>query len=235
MLFRPALLRLVPLSLAALLTACAGTSAYPPISAGHYRVQPGDTLYSIARRHGRSVAELTRWNRIANPAALNAGQVLRVIPPPTYAGTPSVSTPPKRPNTSRPVAPPKPATKPAPARPAIRLDWPVRGPLLARFSGRNKGVDIGAKLGEPVRVAAPGKVVYAGQGIRAYGNLLIVKHDEHHLTAYAHNQRLLVGEGQTVRRGQQIATAGSSGADRVKLHFEVRVRGQAVDPLPYLN
>ncbi|NDV13280.1 peptidoglycan DD-metalloendopeptidase family protein [Crenobacter caeni] len=231
MLFRSALLRLVPLSLAALLTACAGTSAYPPVSAGHYRVQPGDTLFSIARRHGRSVAELTRWNRIANPAELNAGQVLRVIPPPTYAGSPSVSTAPKRPSAGRPVNPPK----PAPARPAIKLDWPLKGPLIARFSSRNKGVDIAAKLGDPVRVASPGKVVYAGQGIRAYGNLLIVKHDEHHLTAYAHNQRLLVGEGQTVRRGQQIATAGSSGADRVKLHFEVRVRGQAVDPLPYLN
>lgn len=117
----------------------------------------------------------------------------------------------------------------------MQMGWPAQGTLLARFSARNKGIDIAGRAGSPVRSAASGKVVYAGQGIRSYGNLVIVKHNENYLTAYAHNQRLLVREGENVSRGQTIAQMGASGTDRVKLHFEVRFRGQAVDPLPYLN
>jgi len=99
---------------------------------------------------------------------------------------------------------------------------------------KNKGVDLGGSAGDPVLAAADGRVVYAGAGLRGYGNLIIVKHNNTYLTAYAHNQALLVKEDQAVQRGQKIAEMGSSDADRVKLHFEVRRQGKPVDPIEYL-
>ena len=143
-----------------------------------------------------------------------------------------------------PVAPaPKPAASapvpssvPAPpAAPAARLVWPVQGPVIGKFDGsRNKGIDIAGQAGAPVVAAEAGRVVYAGSELRGYGNLVIVKHIDQLLTAYAHNRKILVKEHQTVRQGQRIAEMGSSGTDRVKLHFEVRRDGNAVDPMPYL-
>lgn len=113
--------------------------------------------------------------------------------------------------------------------------WPAAGAVLAGFDeARNKGVDIAGQLGDPVLAAADGRVVYAGAGLRGYGNLVILKHNNTYLTAYAHNQSLLVKEDQTVRRGQRIAEMGNTDADRVKLHFEIRRQGKPVDPLRYL-
>jgi lipoprotein NlpD len=113
--------------------------------------------------------------------------------------------------------------------------WPAAGPVLAGFDdARSKGVAIGGKAGDPVLAAADGRVVYAGSGLRGYGNLVIVKHNATYLSAYAHNQALLVKEDQVVRRGQKIAEMGSSDADRVQLHFEVRRLGRPVDPTRYL-
>ncbi|MFO1195074.1 MAG: peptidoglycan DD-metalloendopeptidase family protein [Rhodoferax sp.] len=113
--------------------------------------------------------------------------------------------------------------------------WPARGNIIGGFDEvKNKGLDIAGTLGEPVLAAADGRVVYVGAGLRGYGNLIIVKHNNTYLTAYAHNQTLLVKEDQTVRRGQKIAEMGSSDADRVKLHFEVRRQGKPVDPARYL-
>ena len=142
-----------------------------------------------------------------------------------------------------PVAP-APAPKPAvsapvpaapPAAPAVRLVWPVQGPVIGKFDGsRNKGIDIAGQAGAPVVAAEAGRVVYAGSELRGYGNLVIIKHSEQLLTAYAHNRKILVKENQTVRQGQRIAEMGSSDTDRVKLHFEVRRDGNAVDPMPYL-
>ena len=107
--------------------------------------------------------------------------------------------------------------------------------MVDRFDGsRNKGIDIGGKAGDAILAAEAGLVVYAGTGLRGYGNLLIVKHNDTLLTAYAHNRKLLVKDGDAVRKGQKIAEMGSSDADRVKLHFEVRRDGNAVDPAPYL-
>jgi lipoprotein NlpD len=109
--------------------------------------------------------------------------------------------------------------------------WPANGPLLAGFAdGRSKGLAIGGSAGDPVLAAADGRVVYAGSGLRGYGNLLIVKHNTTYLTAYAHNQTLMVKEDQIVRRGQKIAEMGSSDSDRVELHFEIRKQGQPIDP-----
>jgi lipoprotein NlpD len=109
------------------------------------------------------------------------------------------------------------------------------GVVLATFDEqKNKGVDIGGKAGDPVLAAADGRVVYAGAGLRGYGNLIILKHNNTYLSAYAHNQTLLVKEDQSVRKGQKIAEMGSSDADRVKLHFEIRRQGRPVDPSRYL-
>ncbi|MFN3610593.1 peptidoglycan DD-metalloendopeptidase family protein [Tepidimonas sp.] len=136
-----------------------------------------------------------------------------------------------------PAAAPASAPTPAPAAngEAIALVWPARGPVLYHFDEtRSKGVGIGGRAGDPVLAAADGRVVYAGSDLRGYGNLIILKHNNTYLTAYAHNQTLLVREDQTVRQGQKIAEMGSSDADRVKLHFEVRRQGKPIDPLSLL-
>jgi len=113
--------------------------------------------------------------------------------------------------------------------------WPANGPVAAGFEeGRSKGLAITGKAGDPVLAAADGRVVYAGSGLRGYGNLVIVKHNNTYLTAYAHNQTLLVKEDQVVRRGQKIAEMGASDADRVQLHFEIRRQGKPIDPAKLL-
>lgn len=113
--------------------------------------------------------------------------------------------------------------------------WPANGSVVASFDEvRNKGLAIAGKAGDPVYAAADGRVVYAGSGLRGYGNLVIVKHNNTYLTAYAHNQSLLVKEDQVVRRGQKIAEMGSSDADRVQLHFEIRRQGKPIDPAKLL-
>ncbi len=124
-----------------------------------------------------------------------------------------------------------------PAEDEVAWAWPIAGGgnLLAGFDEvRNKGLDIGGKAGDPVLAAADGRVVYAGAGLRGYGNLVILKHNNTYLTAYAHNQTLLVKEDQVVRKGQRIAEMGSTDADRVKLHFEIRRQGKPVDPAKLL-
>jgi lipoprotein NlpD len=113
--------------------------------------------------------------------------------------------------------------------------WPARGSVVGGFDeAKNKGLDIAGKAGDPVYSVGDGRVVYAGSGLRGYGNLVIVKHNNTYLSAYAHNQTLLVKEDQSVRKGQKIAEMGNSDADRVKLHFEIRRQGKPVDPAKYL-
>lgn len=165
---------------------------------------------------------------------LRFGAVVLLIGLVSACSTPKPA--PKRSTASSPpaVAAP-PATSVTPAVPAARLVWPVQGPVIGKFDGsRNKGIDISGKEGASVVAAQAGRVVYAGSELRGYGNLVIIKHNEQLLTAYAHNRKILVKEDQAVRQGQQIAEMGRSGTDRVKLHFEVRRDGNAVDPMPYL-
>ncbi|MEW6466416.1 MAG: peptidoglycan DD-metalloendopeptidase family protein [Pseudomonadota bacterium] len=136
---------------------------------------------------------------------------------------------------SAPAAAPAPAPAPAAEADEIAFIWPAQGALIAGFDEqKNKGLDIAGKPGDPVVAAADGRVVYAGAGLRGYGNLIILKHNNTFLTAYAHNQTLLVKEDQTVRKGQKIAELGASDADRPKLHFEIRRQGKPVDPAKYL-
>jgi lipoprotein NlpD len=219
---------------------------------GYYRVQPGDTLASIARKYGTDWRALAQLNQIVDPNRLEIDQVLRVKADSVAAVSPApVGNPPAASGVvvqpvsdgapaAAPVASPAPVRaepeKTAPAAPStLSLIWPARGPIVSRFDGNsNKGVGIGGKLGTPVLAAADGRVVYAGAGLRGYGNLIIVKHDDTFLTAYAHNQALLVKEDQAVKQGQRIAEMGNSESDTVKLHFEVRQLGKPVDPMTYL-
>lgn len=132
-----------------------------------------------------------------------------------------------------------PSTNPVPAgeRLAGNWAWPANGTLIGKFASNgslNKGIDIAGDLGQPVFAASDGSVVYAGSGLRGYGELIIIKHGDTYVSAYGHNRRLLVREGQQVKVGQAIAEMGSTGTDRVKLHFEIRRQGKPVDPLQFL-
>lgn len=221
--------------------------AAAPAAPGTYVIKPGDTLIRIGLETGQNWRDIARWNGLDNPNVLEVGQALRVVPPepePGMAVSQPVATatrpdtrplPPAGAAASTPVAAP-PAPAPAPvADGGMNWLWPASGPVLAGFDeARSKGLAIGGKAGDPVVAAADGRVVYAGSGLRGYGNLVIVKHDTTFLTAYAHNQALLVKEDQVVRRGQKIAEMGSSDAPRVQLHFEIRRQGKPVDPAKLL-
>ena len=216
---------------------------------GYYTVKPGDTLIRIGLDTGQNWRDISRWNTIDNPNQIEVGQVLRVTPPaanesvvtrPVASAPAAVSTP--LPAQGASVAKPAPAPAPAPAaQPAtggeedIAWLWPAQGTPIAGFDEvKNKGIDIAGKAGDPVLASADGRVVYSGAGLRGYGNLIILKHNNTYLTAYAHNQTLLVKEDQSVSKGQKIAEMGNSDADRVKLHFEIRRQGKPVDPVKYL-
>ena len=210
---------------------------------GYYTVKPGDTMIRIGLDNGQPWKDVARWNNIDKPNQIEVGQVLRVVPPVVVAAAPPVSPTGvvTRPVTSSGTAPAVTTTAPKPqpelvgADEALDWSWPVNGPVLAGFDEvKNKGLDLGGSAGESVLAAADGKVVYVGEGLRGYGKLIILKHNNTYLTAYAHNQALLVKEDQSVRKGQKIAEMGSSDADRVKLHFEVRRQGKPVDPAKFL-
>ncbi len=203
---------------------------------GYYTVKPGDTLIRIGLENGQPWRDVARWNGLTNPDLIEAGQVLRVAPPnQEVASAKPAASPSAAPATS--AAPAKPAAAAAADVPddSLGFQWPVKGNLIAGFDeAKNKGLDIAGKAGDPVYASADGRVVYAGSGLRGYGNLIILKHNNTYLTAYAHNQTLLVKEDQAIKRGQKIAEMGSSDADQVKLHFEIRRQGKPVDPAKYL-
>ncbi len=217
--------------------------------AGYYTVRPGDTMIRIGLDNGQNWRDIAHWNNLENPNLIEVGQVLRVIPP--VDGNSQVVTRPVSSGAAPASVAVAPASAASEARPApvppvsptaatgdenVAWIWPVQGTLLAGFdeAKNSKGLDIAGKAGDPVLASADGRVVYAGAGLRGYGNLIILKHNNTFLTAYAHNQTLLVKEDQNVKKGQKIAEMGSSDADRVKLHFEIRRQGKPVDPIKYL-
>ena len=220
---------------------------------GYYTVKPGDTLIRIGLDTGQNFRDIVRWNNLENPNLIEVGQVLRIVPPtsdnplvvtrPVMSGTASTTTAaaPVRPASAASAASaPAPAAAAVTPPPAATEDdiawiWPAQGKLIAGFDEvKNKGYDIDGKAGDAIIAAGDGRVVYAGAGLRGYGNLIILKHNNTYLTAYAHNQTLLVKEDQSVKKGQKIAEMGNSDADRVKLHFEIRRQGKPVDPAKYL-
>ena len=258
---------------------------------GYYTVKQGDTLIRIALDNGQSWKDVVRWNGIENANVIEAGQVLRVVPPGAVvvagaAVTKPVSSPGLSSATPLPsagstaasasaagvgssatgVGPSTSAVSPSTsgagpsasgssaasaAKPGlgtaavassgtasddeIAWVWPTAGAVIGGFDeAKNRGIDIDGKAGDSIFASADGTVVFAGAALRGYGNLVILKHNNTYLTAYAHNQTLWVKEDQAVRKGQKIAEMGSSDADRVKLHFEVRRQGKPVDPAKYL-
>lgn len=231
----------------------------PAVTTGQYVVRPKDTLFSIAFRYGWDYKALAARNNIPTPYTIHPGQTIRFdgrtgSTPAAVAST-SDSTPSsslkttvirRQPNgatTTTAVVAPSVANKsaPAPLPPAgpapTGWGWPSNGILIGKFSSNgslNKGIDIAGDLGQPVLAASDGTVVYAGSGLRGYGELVIIKHSDTYVSAYGHNRRLLVREGQQVKVGQTIAEMGSTGTDRVKLHFEIRRQGKPVDPLQFL-
>ncbi len=205
---------------------------------GYYTVQRGDTLTRIALDHGHSWRDLASWNSLPNAHLIEVGQVLRVASPSATVESSGVVVQPLGVSAEVATAP-KPVAAPTPTPSAndegLGFAWPASGSVIGGFDeAKNKGLDIGGKAGDPVQAAADGQVVYAGAGLRGYGNLIILKHNNTFLTAYAHNQALLVKEDQKVRKGQKIAEMGKTDADRVKLHFEIRRQGKPVDPAKYL-
>jgi len=270
---------------------------------GSYKVQRGDTLYSIAFRHGVDYRDLAGWNGIGAPYTIFVGQDLRLSPKSqAVASRPTAAAPPPRtatspapvvaaaaPASAKPAVPsptpfedvkeqpavaatapapaavtppaPTPASPPpiAPAKPAdaapvppptaapppqsanvsgdVAWRWPADGQVIGGFvSGdqTKQGIDIGGKAGDPVRAAADGTVVYSGNGLIGYGELIIVKHSPGFLSAYGHNRKRLVKEGDRVKSGQVIAEMGSSSASRDSLHFEIRKNGKPANPIDYL-
>ena len=224
-----------------------GVAQRPAVTTGQYVVRRGDTLFSIAFRYGWDWKALAARNKIDPPFTIVPGQTIRfdgragTVP---SAGTTttvvSSSSGTKTTVIKRPAATTKAAVVPAPlpAGPAPKgWGWPSDGILIGKFSSNgslNKGIDIAGDLGQPVLAASDGSVVYAGSGLRGYGELVIIKHSDTYVSAYGHNRRLLVREGQQVKVGQTIAEMGSTGTDRVKLHFEIRRQGKPVDPLQFL-
>jgi len=246
------LLSLLP---AALLTGCGAHM--------HHVVEPGETLYSIGFLYGYDYRKIAQWNGIRPPYDLNAGQVLRVAPPQAGTPPPKARPKPPVRKPAPVVGPVKvgpravdraetpmvtpmvtPITPLPVKRPSVNFpknpqwQWPVKSrKVLQTFSSNNpgrKGIDIAGRRGNPVYAAAAGRVVYAGSGLVRYGQLIIVKHNEKYLSAYAHNDKLRVKEGDVIKAGQRIADMGSSGAQRPMLHFEIRRNGKPVNPLRYL-
>jgi lipoprotein NlpD len=201
-----------------LLNGCADTGAHRQ---DVYVVRPQDTLYSIAWRYGLDFRDLARWNRLGPDFRISVGQALTLAPgavePPQHR--------PQRPSSSTGPAVPSPSK--------ASWVWPIEPPgVPIRVNGG--GILLAGRLGQDVRAAAAGRVVYSGNGIRGYGNLIIVKHGENLLSAYAHNRDTLVREGQEVALGQLIAHMGEGAPQKIVLYFEIRRNGKPVDPLPFL-
>lgn len=217
------------LAITLLLAGCAGSQSSS--SGDVYTVKRGDTLYKISRQTGTSVRDLARLNGISPPYTIEVGQRLKL-------------------NSASKSSSAKGATKTAKVVPssAVPLSswppvgqrcwrWPTTGKVVMTYStsdGGNKGIDIAGQRGQAIYASGAGKVVYAGNQLRGYGNLIMIKHSEEYMTAYAHNDTILVNNGQSVKIGQKIATMGSTDTDSVRLHFQIRYKATAIDPLRYL-
>jgi lipoprotein NlpD len=278
-------IKYIVIGMTLLLSACTSSTHFAPVTDGWsnmqaasqtYRVQPEDTLYSIAFRYGLDYRQLADANHIAAPYHVVAGQTLVLLPQAddtlttsaapagntapatavvtggapssavssqpvnaitTSTATPPSTTPPATAATPQQTTIVKPTPAAAPTGPVGQWLWPTQGKVIHTFSavyGGNKGIDITGSLGQPVRATAGGRVVYAGTGLRGYGLLIIIKHNNDYLSAYAHNSKAYVQEGDVVNSGQTIASMGSTDAPQNMLHFEIRKDGKPVDPLSYL-
>lgn len=226
-----------------------------------YVVKRGDTLFYIAWITGNDFRSLAAKNSIKAPYELSVGQTLDVSGGTTVVVTQETTTAKVVDTTTKPTTKTTtttatttsgssqptttkitttttttdaPQTAPSATVANIVWQWPVKGKLIESFSNATRGIDIAGSLGSKIVSAADGKVVYAGNALPGYGNLIIIKHNDDYLTAYAHNQSILVKEQQDIKGGQQIATMGSTGTSSVRLHFEIRYKAKSVDPTKYL-
>ncbi len=257
--YKGAVFRGVILALAAVLLAACASSGAPvvdlyalysqnrpatqPVTQGSYQVQKGDTLYSIAFQHGWDFHELAEANGIPSPYVIYPGQVIHfdrraassqtashsASPSPSHSAAPAQSSQPSVEPDTQPASPSQTVNLP---KGMLHWQWPAKGKVLSHYGdeGANKGINIGGKKGSPVKAAAAGVVVYRGEEIRGYGNLLIVKHNDTWLSAYAHMQTMQAHEGDEVKAGEQLGTLGSSGSWRVQLYFEIRKNGKPRNP-----
>ena len=224
-----------------LLLSCDDGSNFAPVTeistiepipkTGIHRVTQNETLYEIAWRYGLDYRYLAQRNLIREPYSIYPGQVI-------YLRGEDSATWIKPQNRPSPVL--MPAVTASANKPSLEMEpndasstwlWPAKGKIAGNFSAANKGINIVGQAGEPIYAAATGKVVYSGNGLRGYGNLIILKHNSLYLSAYAHNSNVLVKEGDWVKQGQKIAEMGDTGADKVMLHFEIRRAGKPINPL----
>lgn len=211
-----------------------------------YVVQAGDTLYSIAWYQGTDVARIADYNQLSEPYRLVPGQKIYLTKKHTpqvqhrkkpYPVSKTSGYKKKEVASKRDIRLSSNVNKPVKNKTVSSWQWPAKGQLIGTFNTKDqmsKGIEISSKRGDKVVAAADGRVVYAGNALRGYGRLIIIKHNNHYLSAYAHNDRILVKSKQNIKKGQRIADMGSSGTDKVKLHFEIRYQGKSVDPLQYL-
>jgi lipoprotein NlpD len=198
----------------------------------YHVVKSGETLYSIAFQYGIDQRDLAAWNRLGSGALIFPGQKIRLSGSATagqQAGTNKSSGGSRSTTGTTRVA--------KPAQPPADWQWPTNGPVVAGYGTSSKtqsGIQIGGRKGQDIRAAAGGEVVYAGGGLTGYGQLVIIKHNADYLSAYGHNEALLVTEGERVKLGQRIARMGTGPGQRPLLHFEIRRDGEPVNPTQYL-
>ena len=203
-----------------LLAACSNPLREPATS---HIVRSGETLFSIAFRYGKDPDDVARWNRLGDGSLIYPGQVLRLVPPANRSQASSRNQP-------------KPLPK-LPAQPPPAWSWPTDGRINVEFGGKpgpGTGILIDGRTRQPIRAAASGTVVYAGSGLIGYGQLIIIKHNDTYLSAYGYTASLLVREGESVRKGQQIARMGEGPERKPRLHFEIRRNGKPVNPRQFL-
>lgn len=231
------ILRLV--LIVSLLTAC-GTmsqSTHRNVGPGWYRVKSGDTLYSIAWRYGLDYEQLVRWNNISSDYVIQPGQQLKLLGPEIGKAEAKNNQQTQSGKQSKTASQQKSGGSVASNNKPLQWRWPTEGKVLNTFALNKlsqRGIDIAGKLGQPVHAVADGKVVYSGNGLAGYGNLIIIKHNDRYLSAYAYNQQRLVEEGMKVKAGKVISNMGRSSNGSTRLHFEIRKDGKPVDPLKYL-
>lgn len=228
------------------------------IKANSYKVKSGETLYSIAWRSGKDVRSIANINKLRAPYKIFPGQILKLeqnVRKTQGSSRVSVKAPKNTSNNSSKTEQKTVANKksqeygdqsggkfsdvkvPSLTQKVKKWRWPVKGRIISNFSSSaqgNKGIDIAGSKGQTIKAAADGLIVYAGNALRGYGNLIIIKHNDDYLSAYAHNDELLVKEQQTIKAGHVIAKMGNTGTDKTMLHFEIRFRGKSVDPKRYL-
>jgi len=247
------MMRFLLVFLIVLLTACGGGQAVAPIgkydnkskakvtqttkAPKFYKVRKGDTLYSISWRYGMNYKTLAKMNNIRSPYKIYVGQKLQFKSTSKTKQTSKKKTSSKKVTSKKVVTKTKTQATTKATNKSVAWRWPTKGKVISTYSksaaGR-KGINIAGKSGQQIVSAAAGKVVYSGNGLVRYGNLLIIKHNDVYLSAYAHNKTLLVKDGQQVKAGQKIATLGRTGTQRDQLHFEIRRNGKPIDPMQFL-